>query len=410
MDPKELHFTLRFSPEGRPSWNINALYTPTQFCSLIKQSREGLEKCLECDRRAFQEAIQTKKPLIYQCHAGLMDGVIPIMLGDNPVAFLMFGQFLTEAPSEEKFQEVWRSVKDLPVEYEELRNAFFNLPVFSLQYVESLAQGMFEVIQEIARGITHHLLPEEGREKLPETEIELWLAQQDWQILHIFKEERTLLSFFHWASRRAVLSYWSQLIDKELEDWKDEIWDVKSRLWGLISSLLSHLRIFHAASKINFLELSHQYSSMLMKCDTKEKIKETLEWIMNDMLAIRGETNYKASLVERAKMFIRENYAREDLSLKEVARAMRLSPYYLARLFKSSEGISIGRYIREVRIERARELLEITELPILEVALEVGYSDQAQFSKTFKKKTGLSPSKYRKARKILGKISQNKDK
>lgn len=399
FNPQNLHFTLRFSIDGRPSWDINSLYTPTSFCSLIKHSKEGLERCLKCDRQAFQIACQTKKPYIYECHAGLIDGVIPIMLGDNPVAFLMFGQFLTEPPSEGAFDEIWENIKDLPVNYEEMKEAFMMLPSFPLHYVEGIAQGMFQVLQDITMRITELLLPERSR-KDANMDLELWLAQQEWQILHIFKKERELLSLFTWATGRAVRHHWDNWIEEELRGFNESPWEVKSRIWGVISSFISHLRVFQASSKINLLELALHYGSMIMKCTAKENLKETLSWIINDLLTIRGETTYRDSIVERTKTYILQNYAREDLGLKEVARAMRLSPYYLARLFKTAEGISVGSYIREVRIERAKELLERTELPVIEVALEVGYSDPAQFSKVFKKKTGIAPSQYRRARKI----------
>lgn len=399
FNPQDLHFTLRFSIEGRPSWDIESLYAPSPFCELIKQSKEGFERCLRCDKQAFQIACQTKKPYIYECHAGLIDGVIPIMLGENPVAFLMFGQFLTEPPTEDAFDEIWERIKDLPLEYEEMKEAFMRLPVFPLYYVESLSQGMFQVVQDIALRITELLIPERSR-KEANIDLELWLAQQEWQILHIFRKERELLSLFNWGTRRATQHRWQNWVEEELSNFEESPLEVKSRIWGVISSFISHLRIFQASSKINLLELALHYGSMIMKCDTREKMRETLSWIINDLLTIRGETSYRDSIVKRTKAYILENYSKEGLGLKEVARAMRLSPYYLARLFKSSEGMSVGRYIREVRIARAKELLESTDLPVIEVALEVGYSDPAQFSKVFKQKTGLAPSQYRKARKI----------
>jgi len=396
---KDLHLTLHFSMEGRSGWNIYPLHSPSPFCNLIRHSKEGLERCLRCDKQAFQIAVGTKKPYIYECHAGLMDGVVPVMLGDNPVAFLMLGQFLTEPPTEERFREVWEKIRDLPLQYEETKDAFFSLPVFSPQNVESIAQGMFYVAQEIAKRITELLIPDRT-ESETNMDVELWLAQEEWQTLHIFEKERKLLSLFHWATGRAVQAYWQEWLKEELRSFPESSWVVKSRIWGVITSLLSHLRIFQASSKINLLELSQLYGSMLMKCDTKEMMEETLGWIINDLLAIREEITYRDSIVERTKRYILQNYAKEKLGLKEVARAMRLSPYYLARLFKRVEGMSVGRYIREVRIARAKELLESTDLPVIDVALEVGYSDPAQFSKLFKKKTGFSPSQYRKVRKI----------
>jgi two-component system response regulator YesN len=400
FNPSDLHFSLCFSDTQRPAKRIYPLNYPTTFCELIRASETGYNRCIKSDKRAFRISCEIKRPLIYECHAGIVDGVIPIMLGDSPVAFLMFGQFLMETPTEEKFQEIWEKIKDLPLDYRKVREAFLRLPVLPSEYVESVAEGLFQVIQGIVREISPPFLPM-GEQQGDKTDLELWIAQQEWQILRILKEERALLSLFRWASNKAVLENWRQIFTKELQSFEKAPWEAKSRIWGIITSLLSHIRIFKASSQIDLLELSLHYGRMIKRCDTVSELQEILEWIMNDLLSIRREPSFRDSVIERAKTYILQNYSNEHLGLNEIARAMRLSPPYLARLFKKVVGMSVGRYIREVRVSRAKELLETTNLSIIEVALEVGYSDHSHFTKIFRKETGLSPSEYRK-KAILG--------
>lgn len=358
-------------------------------------------RCRRSDKPAFHTACQTKRPYIYECHAGLTGGVIPILLGENPVAFLVFGQFLTEPPSEERLREIWERIKDLPIDYEEAREAFFKVPVVPRQYVESIAEGMFEVVQEIASQITERLLSDTLRRDSENIDVGLWLAQQEWQILHIFKRERELLSFFHWASGRGVRKQWNDLITEELEKKEEPLENIKARIGGVITSMISHLRIFPSASKIDVLKLAAHYNHLLEESKSRSEFQETLNWIINDLLALRGETSCRQSLVERAKEFVCQNYGRENLGLNDVAKALRLSPYYLAHLFKTTEGITLGRYIRNVRIERAKELLARSDVSITDIALEVGYSNPAHFSYIFKKEIGISPSRYRRRHKKI---------
>lgn len=396
FNPKDLHFTLHFSSDVLPAHIVQPLYTRNLLCELVRQTDEGVMRCRRSDKPAFQTACQTKRPYIYECHAGLTGGVIPILLGENSVAFLVFGQFLTEQPSEEKFREIWERIKDLSISYEEARKAFFKTPVVPFQYVESIAEGMFEVVQEIARQITERLLSSAPRRDSESIDAELWLAQQEWQILHIFKRERELLSLFHWASGRGIRKQWNDLITEEFEKKGEPLEKIKARIGGVIASMISHLRIFPSSSKIDVLKLAAHYNYLLEECESHTQFQETLNWIINDLIAIRGETSCRQSLVERAKEFICQNYGRENLSLRDIAKALHLSPYYLAHLFKTSEGITLGRYIREVRMARAKELLARGELSITDIALEVGYSNPAHFSYIFKKETGVSPSKYKK--------------
>lgn len=87
----------------------------------------------------------------------------------------------------------------------------------------------------------------------------------------------------------------------------------------------------------------------------------------------------------------------EDISLDELAAEARLSPFHFARMFKQSLGVPPRVYLTRLRMERACELLEHTDLPITEIALEVGYSSNQVLARVFLKHMRVSPSDYRRA-------------
>ncbi len=87
----------------------------------------------------------------------------------------------------------------------------------------------------------------------------------------------------------------------------------------------------------------------------------------------------------------------ENLTPEEVARAARVHPTHLMRVFRQFHGCSLGEYVRRRRIEFACGRLTATDAPLVEVALAAGFCDQSHFTKTFKRATGLTPSEYRKA-------------
>lgn len=87
----------------------------------------------------------------------------------------------------------------------------------------------------------------------------------------------------------------------------------------------------------------------------------------------------------------------EDVSLDELAAEARLSPFHFARMFKQSLGVPPRVYLTRLRVEKACELLERTDLPITEIALEVGYSSNQVLARVFHKHMRLSPSDYRRA-------------
>jgi AraC family transcriptional regulator len=87
----------------------------------------------------------------------------------------------------------------------------------------------------------------------------------------------------------------------------------------------------------------------------------------------------------------------EDISLDELAAEAQLSPYHFARMFKQSVGVTPRVYLTQLRIEKACELLALTNLSITEIASNIGYSSSQVLSRVFFKYQHMSPTDYRRA-------------
>ncbi len=98
--------------------------------------------------------------------------------------------------------------------------------------------------------------------------------------------------------------------------------------------------------------------------------------------------------VHYAIRFIESNYS--GIKITDVADYIGINRTYLTSIFKAKMHVSPQEYLMQVRMDKSRELLLNTDVPIYVVAQEVGYSDQLAFSKIFKRKYGLSPDQYRK--------------
>ena len=98
--------------------------------------------------------------------------------------------------------------------------------------------------------------------------------------------------------------------------------------------------------------------------------------------------------VEKAKQYIKARF-REDVSLEKTAREVGISPYYLSKLFKETEGSSYIDYLTALRIDYAKENLADREKSIKEICAGSGYREPNYFSSNIKKWTGLTPTEYR---------------
>jgi transcriptional regulator GlxA family with amidase domain len=84
----------------------------------------------------------------------------------------------------------------------------------------------------------------------------------------------------------------------------------------------------------------------------------------------------------------------QKITNQALAQVAKLSPSHFARAFKDSQGVAPHRYILECRVKRIQELLA-TDLPLSELAVEVGFSDQSHLTRWFREFVGVTPGSYR---------------
>ncbi|MGK7654391.1 helix-turn-helix domain-containing protein [Roseovarius sp. B08] len=104
-----------------------------------------------------------------------------------------------------------------------------------------------------------------------------------------------------------------------------------------------------------------------------------------------------APWAERLVLDLMHTRLSEDISLDELATEARLSSYHFARMFKQTLGVPPRVYLTRLRMEKVCELLEHTDRPITQIAVEVGYSSNQVLSRVFSKQMRMSPSDYRRA-------------
>ncbi len=85
----------------------------------------------------------------------------------------------------------------------------------------------------------------------------------------------------------------------------------------------------------------------------------------------------------------------ETIALEDLAAQASLSTFHFARLFKETIGKSPHNFVMEYRVEQARKMLQQPDIPLIDIAIECGFSDQPHFSRLFKRFEGMTPKQYR---------------
>ncbi|GAA0353687.1 response regulator transcription factor [Alkalibacterium iburiense] len=135
--------------------------------------------------------------------------------------------------------------------------------------------------------------------------------------------------------------------------------------------------------------------SIIWKETSIEQTAIFLKHIFYDFGRFFYETNEKQDIVEEIKRYTMKNY-HLNLSLIELANEFNYSQSYLGKKFKAETDMSYHQYLDNVRLEKAKQLLEEDSLYIYEIAKMTGYSNYDYFHKKFKKQFGVSPKEYQK--------------
>ncbi|PFO06372.1 hypothetical protein COJ85_08565 [Bacillus sp. AFS076308] len=123
----------------------------------------------------------------------------------------------------------------------------------------------------------------------------------------------------------------------------------------------------------------------------KDRVKMWIVHVMEKMTDMKKEQH---NPIQVAKEWIKNNLG-DNISIKKIAQQVYMNPNYFCDYFKNQTGETILDYVTSVRLEKAKELLEKTDLKIYDISLSVGYQDTKYFSRLFKQWIGQTPSQFR---------------
>lgn len=149
--------------------------------------------------------------------------------------------------------------------------------------------------------------------------------------------------------------------------------------------------VLKPVSKEDITNILKKMINKLNKEKSESEVRKTYEKLAD----LKGSEDEGTDYRREIKTVMDQRFNEPDFSLKVLAKCVALSPGYLSTLFKDIFGITFHDYLTAERLERAKILLLSTGLKNYEVAEQVGFEDPNYFSTAFKKRFGISPSKYR---------------
>jgi AraC family transcriptional regulator len=127
-----------------------------------------------------------------------------------------------------------------------------------------------------------------------------------------------------------------------------------------------------------------------------------LEGLTLELLAILVRRRRESALpgsppawLRRVREALHDRHPERELRIAELATVAGVDPAHLARAFRRHYGMTAGTYLREIRVQRAADVLARSSAPLAQIALDAGFADQSHFTRVFRTAYGVTPQRWR---------------
>lgn len=384
----------------------------TRLCRFLRRDPAIRAMCHNCDAHGGLQSAIEGRPVVYRCHAGLVDFAVSIMWGTQYLGAVLAGQVLLTA-GQQQLQQVVASSEVL--EEPEAASLVDQVGVVDLGKLQAAANEIAQLVSvklgsplgqadfATAGTVMGRLgcIPDAtgnpalapllaGTRKLlplvPVDPVRRCASLEASQVAHNIRRgdvAANLVLLGDFLDR--LLPRWSQKVDpKELSEYEDMLIGIATSEATQFSREISQMVIRHRGRRrtpMNRYECQVYCERLLIR--VHDLLEPTARGGERSLTTLLGEIEKNPSAF---------------LTLSKAASYLMWSESHFARKFKERTGVSFINYVTMKRLERAKFVLVHTDKPVLRIAAELEFTPLNYFSRTFKKHVGVTPSEYRRER------------
>lgn len=399
---------------GRQHENISAHHLPTAscgFCTRVAQCVSGILSCREAHLYGAYQSMRFGGRYTYFCQQELTHICAPLISQGHLVGSFVAGPVLLVDREDilEELEERITTSRDSAIVRGEvprsiravLMDALDHVPEASPVRTRSLGELLLHTATWVSQMNIQEVLADE-EERSREARISEYIHQiktMGGTATTIFsaQAEEELLTCIREGDRSGTQEVLERLVAAVRKSSGEDVETVRGRVLELVV-LLSRAAIDGGADAESVFGINYRAIEQVSRIRSSKDLASWMARIAGRFVQFVFDVRCagRSDAVIKATHFMRRRIG-EKIGLEEVAREVRLSPAYLSRIFREETGETFTTRMNQLRIERARTLLRTTTLPVMVIALELGFSDQSHFSRVFRRETGQSPRSYRTA-------------
>lgn len=362
------------------------------LCQLLRRDPKVRQLCYNCDAHGgFQSAIEGR-PVIYQCHSGLVDFSVAITRGSQYLGAVMAGQVLL-AEGQDRLNRLMISDAELKHGAEAIELAR-QVPIVALDKLHHAAEAIVKLVNDTLIGKDSKLLlratagPYLGRDT-SEPSAPLKPIEPEASCLDPHQISENL----HKLNLAANLDLVGTYLDRLIPRWSMKVPRERlSELEDVLIGIATGEGVQYGRDITVEVMSKRKGRRRSMNRYEAQVHAERLLILLHDLIEPKLAMNERSisSLLNEI-----EKNPTAFLSVQKAASYLAWSESHFARQFKQQTQQSFITYVTNKRLDRAKLMLAHTTKPVLRIAGELDFQPLNYFSRTFKKHTGQTPTEYR---------------
>jgi len=389
--------------KGKTLWKSNFFRPKSNFCNLLQSNGFSTGTCFRVHKEAAQEALRWGEAIISKCCYFVMQITAPVIKEGKLAGNLVASPFLLIDPSELQPEELASLHKGKPEKMRAFKKALSSVPIVKDEETRKAAQHLFRLADRLSdpdlRGLLRVREAQELQGKIAEQIYDLKNLERDFTPSSLsrlfYEQEKEIVAKIRLGDRIGAKEILHRLLAILLTQYLEDFELLKISILELLI-ILTRAGVEAGTTIEEVLGMRYRFITESAGIKDQENlciwIVQVLEKLMDGIYETRHAKNYQR--LKRAMDFIETHYD-ETLTVEQIAREVYLSASRLSHIIKGELGVTLGNYISKVRIDKAKDLLRERELPISQIALEVGFPDQSYFTKVFKKIEKCTPKIFR---------------
>ena len=385
-----------YDPEGA----ILAEFLPLQkFCQFFPQYTTPGSECTDNTLFSITQSYEMGEPYIYYCPAGLIHIAVPVIENGKLLACAVAGPLMMGETDERLLDQAislnGTPVKELsriamftsqmrhflPTQIQKLSSLLYSSVLLSQQNFADYAHAVSRHRQQLAMGEQIQA----RKRSLPSGSVPLSLAEL----------ESMFIDFLRARDLDSATECQTRLLDQLILVEGGNFDSIKMHLLELF---LTVTRIA-TDSGVPLRKALGENMDLLASLIGVESVEELSVWSLRTTESFINEVFVGlspplSSTTSKALSYLNEHYM-DKITLRDLASRLFVSDSYLSKLFRQELGTSFTDYLNKNRVEHSIELMQATDLSLLEISGMVGFEDQSYFTKVFKRITGETPRQYK---------------